>query len=154
MKRLYAPWMYRTGTRKHILCLQKTTQSRPLRSYSSSTDWKARSRRTTNHLLKSSMKPGLRTRLLNWMHQYLLRYFIKQLNILPTLNIPQEKCWHGTCIPEHNLNPKMFFTCCVKNVERNVLVSQCGLIISYSSFPKQFQTPVCAKENQLSIKAI
>lgn len=50
-----------TGRRMYSPGLQKTTQSRLLLSCSSFTGWKARSRRTTNHLLKTRMKPAQST---------------------------------------------------------------------------------------------
>lgn len=82
--------------RKDSQTLQKTTQSRPLPSCSSSIDWRARSTRTTSHLLKTNVTPAPRTRVPSWTHQFLWRYFWKQFNILPINNITDFKLkgWH------------------------------------------------------------
>lgn len=147
--------MYRTGRRKHILHLQKTTQLRRLLSCFSSTGWKARSRRTTNHLLKTSMKPGPRTQLLNWPHQHLLRYFLKQLNIVPTQNIPQEKFWNRTCIPGRNLTPKDVFHMLCKEWRRKCFsIPMCAHYFLLKFSKTMSDSSLCKRKINLQLKTI
>lgn len=103
MNYLHALWMYRTWMRKYSQPLQKTTQSRPLPSYSSSIDWRARSRRTTSPLLKTNVTPAPRTPVLSWTHQFLRRYFWKQFSVLPVNNIIDFK-WKGWHVYNNNNN--------------------------------------------------
>lgn len=116
MNYLHAPWMYRTWMRKDSQALQKTTQSRPLPSYSSSIDWRAGSRRTTSHLLKTNVIPAPRTQALSWTHQFLRRYFWEQFSALPVNDIIDFKLkgWH---VYNNNNNSVLMWKHCIRNYE-------------------------------------
>lgn len=116
MNYLHTPWMYRTWMRKYSQALQKTTQSRPLPSYSSSIGWRAGSRRTTSHLLKTNVIPAPGTQALSWTHQFLRRYFWEQFSVLPINDIIDFKLkgWH---VYNNNNTSVLMWKHCIRNYE-------------------------------------